>query len=299
MQRILPPQKWIQPPLKPGAAAGAAFVANIGAAVAQIRANARGAALGRDPEYLHLLRVGIRRLRSTLRAFRELVRRRRAQRFDRELRSALRSLGAARDWDVFHGSHRHAGLRRHARGSTADARRVVRATVASAWFQALPVSVLAWAKASPWKSGADPREPMAGFAPRALDRLQRRLIEVADEIDWRDPARRHRLRIRVKRLRYGCECFAAAWPESTMLPFLKKLRRLQEILGAMNDIQVQRRLLRDLARGSGPAAAAAQAALRARERVLAAMLSRAWTAFKSIWPYWTTEKKIRGDRPRD
>ena len=296
MQRIPPPWKWIQPPLKAGATAAAAFVANVGAAVAQIRANARGAALGRDPEYLHQLRVGIRRLRSTLRAFRELVRRRRAQRFDRELRSALRSLGAARDWEVFHGSHRHAGLRRHARGSTADAQRLARATVASARFRALPVSVLAWAKSAPWRSGADPREPMAGFARRGLDRLRRRLIEVADEIDWRDPAHRHRLRIRVKRLRYGCECFAAAWPESTKLPFLKKLRRLQEILGEMNDIQVQRRLLLELARGSGPAVAvaAAAAALRARELALAAMLGRAWAVFEPVRPYWKRREAARG-----
>ena len=60
------PQKFVAPPLRAQARAGDAFIANVGAAVAQIQANRAGAASGRDPEHLHQLRVGIRRLRSTL-----------------------------------------------------------------------------------------------------------------------------------------------------------------------------------------------------------------------------------------
>ena len=67
LQRIPPVQKWMPPALDAGTAVGAAFVANIRAAIVQIRANARGAVLGHDPEHLHQVRVGIQRLHSTVR----------------------------------------------------------------------------------------------------------------------------------------------------------------------------------------------------------------------------------------
>ena len=60
MKRIAPPQKWARPTLSAQSRAGNAFIANAGAAVAQIRANRAGAATGRDAEHLHQLRVGVR-----------------------------------------------------------------------------------------------------------------------------------------------------------------------------------------------------------------------------------------------
>src|SRR5204863_470693 len=62
---------------------------------------ARGVAEGRDPEYLHQLRVGTRRLRSALRAFRPLLKRRRAAGVEQPFENMMRIFGEARDWDVF------------------------------------------------------------------------------------------------------------------------------------------------------------------------------------------------------
>src|SRR3977135_124157 len=63
-----PPSRWQRPPIAPDAVAGDALAALCGAALAQISANVPGAARGDDPEYLHQLRVGVRRLLSVLRA---------------------------------------------------------------------------------------------------------------------------------------------------------------------------------------------------------------------------------------
>jgi len=92
----------------------------------------------------------------------------------------------------------------------------------------------------------------------------------------------------VKRLRYGCECFAAAWPEQDMHPFLKRLRHLQGILGGLNDIDVQRRFLRQIAEAGAAARAVAAASreLAHRERSLIAKLRRAWSGFAAVNPYW-------------
>jgi len=117
------PTKWIRPNLSVRATCGEAFVGNMRAAIEQVAANAAGAAAGRDPEYLHQLRVGVRRLRSTLRAFRELLRRGRADAIEAPWRSMMRALGTARDWDVFHHSLGQADLRAEARKHRGEAQR--------------------------------------------------------------------------------------------------------------------------------------------------------------------------------
>ena len=292
---MTPPRTWSKPPLAAAARAGVAFVANVRAALEQIDANAAGAAAGRDPEYLHQLRVGLRRLRSTLRAFRPLLRRRKAAEFDGLLRQILRALGAARDWDVFRRSNRDGELVRAARRKGAVARRRAHGVLRSVLFQTTPRSVLSWAKRAPWRSGADPREPVAAFAGRALRRLQDGLREDAEDIDWHDATRRHRVRVKLKRLRYGCECFAAAYQKQKIRPYLKRLRKLQQILGEMNDITVQRTLLQELARDARlrRPAAALRAELAARERELSRVVARAWDALDSTKPFWRRAAAVR------
>ncbi len=288
MPQFTPPQKFARAPLGAKTRLGDAFIANIKAAVAQIHANRPGAAAGRDPEYLHQLRVGMRRLRSTLRACRALLRRKDAARLDRRLREALRALGEARDWDVFESTLGRSALRRRASERAEAARRKARATARSSRFRFLAEEALAWARGRPWRAGSGAGQPMQAFARAALECAHARLLEKVARIEWRAAPRRHRVRILVKRLRYGCECFAAAWPADVMQAYLKRLRVLQEILGVLNDIDVQRRLLREIAQAGAPARAALAASrgLAHRERGLLAKLRRAWTGFAAVSPYW-------------
>jgi len=72
----------------------------VGACVSQVAANVRGAAGARDAEYLHQLRVGLRRLRSALRVFRHFAPPASTQRLVESMRAYLPPLGLARDWDV-------------------------------------------------------------------------------------------------------------------------------------------------------------------------------------------------------
>ena len=295
-QRLPPPRKWIRPRLNDAAGAGAAFVANAGAAVAHIRANARGAALGRDPEHLHQVRIGVRRLRSTLRAFRGLVRRRGALRLARELRAIQRALGAVRDWDEFVAAQFEPALQRAARRPRALAQRSARTILTGARFKSVTRDVLAWSRSNPWRAACDSEEALAAFGARALQRLYRGLCRRAAGIDWADADRRHRVRIRLKRLRYGCDCFAAAYPPDETAPLLHRLRTLQHLLGELNDIQVQRRLLGDLAQDAGVAAPAQRArrVLEARQRQLIRGAAKAWSKFEAVPPYW----RRQADRAR-
>lgn len=118
-----------------------------------------------------------------------------------------------------------------------------------------------------------------------MQRLYGALCRRATGIDWQDAEQRHRVRIRLKRLRYGCDCFAAAYPADETGPMLHRLRASQHLLGELNDLQVQRRLLGELARDAG-LAAAVQHARQARERRLIRETAKAWTKFESVAPYW-------------
>jgi len=298
------PRKWRRPPLAELAAPSQAFSAVFTAALAQAGANARGVARGADPEYLHQMRVGLRRLRSALLAFRDLVPKKAAQPLVERLRALMPALGAARDWDVFcdglvqmgtqqpERAPAMAPLLARARAKRSAARRRARDVAASTELQAFLLRALRWINAARWKGRAASAEGALGaFAAQSLDRLHRKALKQAHGIDWNDAERRHRLRIRMKRLRYACDFFAASFAGAAAQPYGKRLAALQDILGGLNDIAVARRLLAELApRGSAPELAAAAAhvrhALAARERMLVISLGAAWAAFEKRPPFW-------------
>jgi CHAD domain-containing protein len=294
MPQAASPQKFSRPVVGTRARAGDTFIANVNAAVAQIHANRAGAAAGRDPEYLHQLRVGMRRLRSTLQACRSLLRRKESRRLDRRLRAALKALGAARDWDVFERDIASPALRRLARARAEPARRRARAAARSALMRFLPEEVLAWARSRPWRASSRAGEAIDTYSRRALERAYARLVDAAEDIDWKDAPRRHRVRIRLKRLRYACDCFAAAWSEESQKQFFAKLRHLQEILGELNDVAMQQRMLQQMADAGAPAQAVTRATglLARRERRLLARLRPGWTGFAAISAYWRVPEAV-------
>jgi inorganic triphosphatase YgiF len=299
------PAKWPHPAIAENAAASDAFATLCSTALAQIAANAGGVAQGKDPEYLHQLRVGTRRLRSAVRAFRPLLRRRRAAGIELPFKRMMRVFGEARDWDVFcealaEGAAAPTVLRA-ARRRRGVARRAARQAVRSAEFQLAQLAALRWLHGNPWRSEAARGEPLAAFARRSLDALHALVLKRVRKIDWRDALRRHSVRIAVKRLRYACDFFAPCFPHQAVSPLLHSLSALQDTLGELNDIAVGRRLLDQLARNDAAlalrqAAARVRAALAVRERELIASLENDWPAFERKRPYWRRPRAPRARR---
>lgn len=290
-----PPRKWRRPRLGELATPSEAFSAVFAAALTQAGANARGVVHGNDPEYLHQMRVGLRRLRSALRAFRDLVPRKAAKPIAERLRGLMPPLGAARDWDVFCENLVRLGtqeperaaalgpLLARARARRANARHHARRAANSPQFQAFLLRSLRWVHEAPWKGKAHKTEgSLVEFAAAALERLHLKAREEARKIDWSEPERRHRLRIRMKRLRYACDFFAASFAGAAAQPYIKRLEALQDILGDLNDIAVARALLAEL---DAPAGHTRQV-LAARERMLVTSLEAAWAAFEKRRPFW-------------
>ena len=206
------PRKWKQPRINCAGSAATACRALVDAALVQIAANVAGAIEGRDPEFLHQVRVGIRRLRTVLRICE-------ARRLDKRLRKLALPLGEARDWDVF--VERFGRGKARQREAHARCRRVL---------ERLDFEV----------SLEVEDRPVKALAEKAVARFHRKALQRARNIDWRDEKRRHRVRIAVRRLRYACEFFSACFAGGGA--YLRRLERLQELLGELNDMAVARRL---------------------------------------------------------
>jgi inorganic triphosphatase YgiF len=289
------PRKWRRPRLGELATPSEAFSAILAAALTQAGANAHGVVHGRDAEYLHQMRVGLRRLRSALVAFRDLVPKKATKPLVERLRTLMPPLGEARDWDVFCeglvrlGTQRperasaRAPLLARARAKRGAARRRARLVAGSRKLQGFLLRTLHWVNSRPWESNAPEAEGALGaFAAAALERMHRKALAQAQNMDWRDAEKRHRLRIRMKRLRYACDFFAPSFAGAAAQPYVKRLAALQDILGELNDIAVARRLLAELAVPAGHT----RQKLAVRERMLVTSLEAAWAAFEKRRPFW-------------
>jgi CHAD domain-containing protein len=266
-QRAEAPRRARPVALAPAMAVAAARRAVMRETLEQIRANIPGSLAGRDPEYLHQLRVGTRRLRAALRVFRGTMQRREERALLRTLRKIAKASGPARDWDV-NVARLPVALRaeaaRRRRAAHAQLRRVIGAV--QIWM--LPRGL------------AGTRPDLDAFARAVLESLDRKATRQGEAIDWKRAGQRHALRVRLRRLRYACEFLSGAFPGQDSEPLVRSLKQLQDLLGELNDMEVARRLVRELRgrrtrRAPGP-----------RERKLVSLLPAAWRRFTRAPRFW-------------
>ena len=227
--------------------------------LAQMEVNA--AAMGSpDPEYLHQLRVGWRRLRALLKLAAPLASPQTVASLEEELRWLGSELGPARDYDVFaletlakvaaefRGERGIARLRRRAGAHRRRAAKRARTAILSPRTQKLFLALGAWL-ASPAQSSEPTQAPNS-----ARDRARGLLEEGHDKLCKRakhahrlDPERRHRARVAAKRQRYAAEFFASLFSGKRVDAYLQALSRLQSALGRLNDLQMAGKLIDEVA----------------------------------------------------
>jgi len=233
--------------------------------VDHIEANVAGAAAGVEPEYLHQLRVGMRRLRAAMRASRGLWRKKDVRALRLPLGALRAASGPVRDLDVIMPL-----LPPSARPAARARRRTAQAAL-SRLLRTVP----------PWRlprAAAGEPPPLHAFARRTLSRLDRRAMQRGTRADWSDADARHALRTRLRRLRYVSEFLMRSFPRRDAAPLIDSLKDLQDLLGKLNDQVVARRVARELS-CSIPAATA-------RERALIARLPAAWRRFAAAPRFW-------------
>jgi triphosphatase len=250
------PVKWR--PVTPAKHAGASdvFTANLSSLLEQMRANQLGAAVGEDPEYLHQLRVSVRRLRAILSLYAGLLRKRRRKAVAREFQWLSRALGPARDADVFvadiwpplrealgegPGTEALEKLwRRQQRRAAATAHRAL----ASQRYRRLTRQLARWIAHPPWRDDAGGQRrarrdtPARKFGRIELERRTSRVRNSGRALGRLDAGALHRLRIDIKKLRYMMDTLSPVFNRARVNKMLETLSRLQDVLGDINDIEV-------------------------------------------------------------
>ncbi len=253
-------------PVRPGAIVTPEMPASVAVAgvlhvfLSTVEANVPGVIADIDTEFLHDLRVAVRRARSTIKLAGEALAHGDAV---AQLADDLKWLGDAttptRDLDVYllgvPGMAR--GLRAarpidldpfraHLGRRRADAFARLVSDLRSARF----TTVLArWRAVAAADRLSRPGEPTAAeFGAARLRRAHRRVLRLGSNIDsWSAPEQLHTLRKRCKELRYLLEIFEQTEPPRTRKRMLPVLKALQECLGEFQDSEVQAGKIRTFA----------------------------------------------------
>ena len=291
------PRPAVATPLSPDATTATAFRRIAMACLAQVSAHAELLRVVRRPEAVHQMRVGLRRLRAAVGVFKPLLAASERQRIETELKWLARESNTARDLDVFIRDVFHptalaapspdlAPLGRHLLTARSQAYDRILAAIASPRYALLMLETTAWIETTTLPDG-----PVAPYAAEALDRLQHQIEKRARDLTDLDAEARHHLRIHAKRLRYAAEFFADLFPtRRRRARYLKALERLQNTLGALNDLAVARdRIPGEAHLDNASLAFAAGRIIGRRERDEAALLAAAVKAcgrFHDARPFW-------------
>jgi len=233
--------------LDAGASLADALPAVLGNCLEHIQRNELAVVEGHDPETLHQMRVGVRRLRSALRLFAKVAPCPPALRDDIDWLGAV--LGAARDWDVLLSSTlaRVDAAQMELQALALDTARAKRREAAQALlsprYTRLMLTLGSWMlqTASLLEGSA------AQFSRHSLQHLHKSLVKRANRMNSDDTASAHRTRIAAKRARYALEFFHELYRAKGTHAYLKTLAAVQDELGQHNDVVVAARLLQELA----------------------------------------------------
>lgn len=301
-------------PLAPQATVGNACLAVLAHALGHLQAHADGAMRSDAPEFVHQLRVGVRRLRSALELHEHLVTQPLYGHFITELRWLGAALGPARNWDVFmdqtlpairQAVPDDAGLDWLASQGAAQRRlrrTRLREVLGSVRMQLLILGLGQWLAEPRWdaEAGARAAEPAPLAAAAALQGLHERIKRRGRSFPSLDLEARHDLRIDAKRLRHAAELFAPLFAGKRTGRYLKSLVALQDQLGELNDAATTAAMIQALA-----ARSRSLASQRACGLVMGWLMGRAdgdgrladaaWQDFAACKRFWRKPGEARGD----
>jgi len=277
--------------------------------------NNEAALIRGDPEGVHQMRVGLRRLRAAMSLFAVLLRDQQTAAMKAELRWLAGELGPARELEVLV-NRVAAPMKRQRRrwgGMPSLSRELAEKrdaaltraqdAVKSGRFRALTLETAAWLQAGLWTNPQvdlvrDRGDlPIAVFAVEQLTRRWRKVRKKGKALAQLDAPSRHKLRIQAKKLRYAAEFFAGLFARRRAVKrrkqFLNALGRLQNGLGDLNDIAVHEKRIAAIGirrQRSNPSRAFAAGLLTGLEdaRIGPAMIvaTEAYADFAKVKPFW-------------
>ncbi|WP_052493929.1 CYTH and CHAD domain-containing protein [Nitrosospira sp. NpAV] len=279
-----------------------------------LHSNEAGMLDGSDIEYLHQMRVALRRQRSALSIFSRVFSKTAFLPIAQELKWLAGQFGPARDWDVFvketfaavyPAFPNHQGMVA-LRGKCERLRRhhndTARKAIESRHYTELMLKLGAWLCTESWLAQPDLAAsdnpagrsdvPVREFAGTLLAHRHRQLKKYGKKLESLSVPELHALRIVAKKQRYAAEFFAGFFPhkESTKR-YIQSLSTLQDILGAMNDTAVVERLLSEVSitrdeSGEHEAAGIIRGWSASLALIKKQELNAAWKHFHKNDPFW-------------
>ncbi len=300
-------------PLTREASVEEAIVQVFRASLGQLLANRAAAVSGKDIEGVHQARVAIRRMKSALSVFKTYLPCPEADLVAEELGWLMDILGPARDLDVFLDEVLPAvqhdrpddtdleALGRVAKKARTEAYRKVRAAFSSKRYTAAALATAAWIEQRGWRAYVSTEAlntPLVESAGPLLSKRHRKVMKLGKGFRQLTAEQRHEVRIALKKHRYATEFFSGLFPETRTRPYLAAMRKLQNALGAANDVATAEILTASLAkrvkRGTKDATAVhagagkllgwhTRAAADAELDIVAL-----WTTYAESQPFWQT-----------
>ncbi len=258
------PVKGVTPTLRRADTLADALRALIWACLQHFQANLPGAMSTDDAEYLHQMRVALRRLRVVLRMAERACADRELAVLRKDISDLAAALGPVREWDVFIAETLqpmcqrmtgHDGLQvllAVSERKRASCYAGLRSEVQARELQRMLLRFAIWMTDADWLSAdgsqkAKTTQPVQDFATRSLNKLAERFTRSARQMSTFEAGQLHALRILAKKLRYSTEFFASLYDKQKAKSFLAALSEVQEVLGRINDVASAHRLLDELA----------------------------------------------------
>ncbi|MBB4260594.1 MULTISPECIES: CYTH and CHAD domain-containing protein [unclassified Bradyrhizobium] len=225
-----------------------------------------------DAEGVHQMRVGLRRLRAAISLFADILPRASTARIKAELKWLTSELAPAREIDVFLNESIRPITERDVprRGARAIRKRFSRQRVAaferardavmSAPYRRLLIDVIEWIGSG--RPHGDDDRSIAAYAAALLDRRIRKARKEGKRLHDLDPMQRHKLRIKIKKIRYAVDFFESLYADrdrKELAALSDRLKQIQSALGSLNDFMAHRELATEAALTAPPAHRRAQA----------------------------------------
>jgi len=296
-------RKFKRPALTRSDTVASAFATIVSATARQVAGNLAASRDGSDPEGVHQLRVGLRRLRSALSLFRDHLGPS-AEGLKADARSALQAMGPARDLDVFltqmlppveaanPASQPLQHLREAAELARGTAYADLRFMLDGRPFNRMLLDLLGAQDVTLLLSGT-PGAPLTPVATRLLRKRHRKLMRTGEGFATMPLEQRHEVRIAAKKLRYAIDYLGGLFPDDVARPYRKGMSRLQDDLGHLNDAAVTSDLVDQLAAGDAEAQLGAAMVKGWYAHRLAAIepeMVDAWLAFSNTPVFWKQPK---------
>ncbi|PRY26024.1 inorganic triphosphatase YgiF [Aliiruegeria haliotis] len=277
---------------------------------AQITANL-DVVLGTDaPEGPHQLRIGLRRLRAASGIFKPIIGHPELVTLNEQAKRMGTQVGALRDLDVAitdiidPESAEHPdepgfpALRTAIETRREKVRTALREELKSAETHAFIINLGRFIETRRWLTPGDFGQtarlarPIRDLSGKALNKRWKSVVRHARGIDNLSIDERHELRKELKKLRYTIEFMGPLYPARKVAFFVRKMKKLQNVFGDLNDLAMAEDLL---CQPDSPGARN-PSAQRAVGRVLGSRGSRAeadWHRARALWegvrktgPFW-------------